>query len=165
MPLISLSFPSPLHTHCLLQSVRRLQLARKERENAARKDRLKHLAMRVQQWSYLFSSAPASDGNSAENSEFPPPPPTRINVTATDPRTLEIKWSPPRGIVSVEKIRYRVGAKDTSSQSIFGDFDAVTLTEKGHCVAKLVNLKPGCSYVVQVRGGSAVFFCDTGGSY
>ena len=61
------------------------------------------------------------------------------------------RWSPPKGIVSVEKIRYRVGARDTSSQSIFGDFDALLLTDKGQCVAKLKDLTPGATYVVQVR--------------
>ncbi len=59
-------------------------------------------------------------------------------------------WSPPRGFVSVEKIKYRVGARDTASESIFGDFDAVTLTEKGQCVTKLKDLTPGASYAVQV---------------
>jgi hypothetical protein len=52
--------------------------------------------------------------------------------------------------VSVEKIKYRVGARDTSSESIFGDFDAVTLTEKGQCIARLKDLNPGSSYAIQV---------------
>jgi hypothetical protein len=62
----------------------------------------------------------------------------------------QVTWSPPRGFVSVEKIKYRVGARDTSSESIFGDFDAVTLTEKGQCIARLKDLNPGSSYAIQV---------------
>jgi hypothetical protein len=91
-PGVPSNLPSPLSCDVvgLVQSVRQLQLLRKQRENAARKERLRHLAGKVMAWSHLFSAPAGGASTGSEQSEFPPPPPTRISVRVVDKETIEV---------------------------------------------------------------------------
>lgn len=122
----------------MLESIHRLRLAHVQRKALARKQRLRDLKSKVEQWNMLLSK-PQGETQSA----FPPPPPINAQALATSPTSVRVTWDPPTDVVRVEKLRYEVSAVDVHSEAVFDSKAAFVTTERGYVVADLEGLEAG----------------------
>lgn len=123
------------------------------RKSAARRSRLNRLITKATQWFDMLSSG---SGGLEESNALPPPPPVNIVAVPLSSTTVQVKWEPPPHVSGPDRLSYKVRARNMSSKSVFGQFDAEGKSDKGSCVIIVKGLLPGIVYNLQVI---AVILC------